>query len=121
VQERNRWKNRFPTYITVHLVAINRDQQDVYRGKLVSFNWSKPLPTTKDPVVDTELLDHHLVLDGHTECDNIDIHAINNFDTVPQALYQKIDGTTQTTFYGSTKFGLVGIDLAIGPIHLWSD
>jgi hypothetical protein len=99
----------------------HRDQQDVYRGKGVSFNWSKPLPTTKDPVVDTELLDHYFVLDGHTECDKIDLHAINNFDTVPHALYQKIDGKAQTTFYGSTKFGLIGIGLPIGPVHLWGD
>jgi hypothetical protein len=44
--------------------------------------------------VDTELLDHHLVLDGHTECNKIDIHAIIDFDTIPGALYQKVDGET---------------------------
>jgi hypothetical protein len=80
-----------PEYITVHLVKIDKDQQDIYKSKLVSFNGSTPLSTTKDPVMDTNLLDHHLILDGHTERNKIDIHAVIDCNTIPPDLYQKID------------------------------
>jgi hypothetical protein len=80
-----------PEYITVHLVQIDKEQQNIYKGKLVSFDGSMPLPTTKDPVEDTDLLDHHLVLDAHNENNKIDIHAVIDRNTIPPDVYQKID------------------------------
>jgi hypothetical protein len=44
--------------------------------------------------MDTDLWDHHLVLDGHSERNKIDIHAVIDRNTIPQKLYQKIDHKT---------------------------
>jgi hypothetical protein len=86
-----RVQSETPEYITVHLVKIDKDQQDIYKGKLVSFNGSTPLSTTKDPVMDTNLLDHHLVLDAHNQHNKIDIHSVIDRNTIPPDVYQKID------------------------------
>jgi hypothetical protein len=87
-----RIQSETPEYITVHLVKIDRTQQDIYQGKLVSFDGSTS--TTEDPVMNTDLWDHHLVLDGHSEHNKIDIHAVIDRNTIPHDLYQKIDHKT---------------------------
>jgi hypothetical protein len=49
-----------PDFITIHLVRIDQSQQQIYDGKLVSFNGSTPT-TAEHPIVHTSLSDHYIV------------------------------------------------------------
>jgi hypothetical protein len=82
-----------PDFITIHLVHIDRSQQQVYDGKLVSFNGSTPT-TAEHPIVHTSLSDHYLVEGSCSEVNAIDVHAIVDINTFPPSLKEKMDGKT---------------------------
>jgi hypothetical protein len=85
-----RVQSSLPEYVTVHLVQINASQEAINSGTLASFNGSTPT-TTENSIVYTQLSDHHIVRDSHTELNKVDIHAIIDTDTIPQSLYRKIN------------------------------
>jgi hypothetical protein len=82
-----------PDFITIHLVSIDKSQQEIYNGKLVSFDSSTPT-TEEHPIVHTRLSDHYIVQGSCTEVNAIDLHAIVDINTFPLPLQEKKDKRT---------------------------
>jgi hypothetical protein len=86
-------QHRLPDFVTIYLVKIIQLQRQVYEGKLVSFNGSTP-STSEQPIVHTQLTDHHIVHGCCTELNPIDIHAVVDINAFPPSLHKKMDKHT---------------------------